>query len=950
MIDFVTFVPTSQNLLAATAELILREQQSVLPDLSETVVLLPQQPAASQLRRQLLENTDAGLLLPRIETLRMFMDRLVPVDANTIPHEQRLLILVNALRKHSSLYGAGNPWLLAADLLKLFDELTLYRVQLPSTTAEFADTLARCYRLQAEHPPLLREARIVHTLWQAWHEQLEAEGWQDASEQYVRQLSQSLQQLPQQLHIYLIGHYRFSPAEIDWLQHAAQLRPLRILVSGDADASGLTPRAGFLHGTGTAQQPYSAFLQTALDHEASPLQDRARNFAGTYAHSPALDRIHIQAADSLEHEIRIIGQIVRNRLQHGDRNIGIITEDRKLARRLRAYLEHSGIELHDSIGWALTTTRSAALLESWLQCIEGDFPHHAFLDLLKSTALLRREPEDFLKLIYRFETDLVLHENIASGISRYRNALQHRAARLPYWDQPVRQRLQALLEQYAAAAQRLQKLLTRPAPAGHIAHAVLTSLQDLGLQHCLAADAAGEQILTVLDRMQRIGQAVDATIEWTDFRIWLGHMLETQYFSPPTSSRRVQLLTLQQSMLYSCDTLIIAGADEQHLPRRAGVLPFFNDAVRNALGLPDWRDRLLEQQYLFRLLLESSPRIFATWQRERNGESVNLSHWLEIIDHFHLAAYGVTLQQSQPPGQEIKEIATDVAGDALPFIPSCPAPAVPANMMPTEITVSGHQRLLNCAYQFYVHDVLQLKPLDEIREALQKSDYGSRVHLCLQAFHCGVDGLPGPFTETLKPENRQQAIAALEQIAHAVFTRDIEDNFQHRAWLSRWLARIADYIDWQTKHNIEWTVAAAEQERQIALDETFTLRGRIDRLEHSGERVGVIDYKTGRVPSQAEVLSGEDVQLVSYSLLVGNVDRAQYLGLDQTRGIQAGVYIEDETLQDLSAQTRQRLHDSLHRLRAGAGMAALGIAPACEHCDAAGLCRHKVWRRNRNAD
>jgi ATP-dependent helicase/nuclease subunit B len=943
MIDFVTFIPISENPIAAAADLILREQQSALPDLSKVAILLPQYPAAQQLHQQLLERTGSGLLLPRIETLRSFMDRLLPADGNIIPHEQRLLILVHALRKHSSLYGSGNPWLLAADLLKLFDELTLCRVQLPKTTEEFASILANCYRLQADHPPLLREARIVHILWQAWHEQLHAEGWRDASEQYLHQLAQSLGQMPQQLSIYLIGHYRFVPAEIDWLQQLAQQRPVRILISGDTHDSEFTPHGGFLHDTGKSQRSYSAFLQAALAHEEIPLLDRARTFAATHPQSPTQNCIHIQPADSLEHEIRIIESILLNALSRGERHIGIVTEDRKLARRLRAHLEHSGIELHDSIGWALSTTRSAALLENWLQCIEGDFPHHAFLDLLKSTALLRNEPEDFLKLIYRFEMDLVLHENIASGINRYRNALRYRSARLPYWNQPVREQLQALLDLHDSAAQPLQKLLKRPAPAAAYMDALLTSLQKLELQHCLAADAAGQQILAVLDRMRRSSAAADTMMEWTDFRIWLGHILEIHYFSPPTSSRRVQLLTLQQSALYACDTLILAGADEQHLPTRTGGLPFFNDAVRNALGMPDWRDRLLEQQYLFRRLLESSPRIFATWQRERNSEPVHMSRWLEIIDQFHLAAYGIALTANSPSA-----IPEDTAKlpDTPASIPVRPSPVVPAELLPAEITVSAHQRLLNCAYQFYIHDVLQLKPLDEIREALQKADYGSRVHLCLQAFHCGVEGLPGPYSEKLTQANRQQAVAMLEQIAHAVFTRDIEDNFQHRAWLQRWLARIPDYIEWQINHNVDWTVTAAEQDYRLKLDETFTLRGRIDRLERSGDRFGVIDYKTGRVPSQDDVANGEDVQLLSYSMLVGDISRAQYLGLDQTRGVQAGVCIENETLQELSAQAKRRLSDSLQRIRAGAGMAALGIAPACDHCDAASLCRHKVWRRN----
>lgn len=949
MTDFAILTSGDENPVTHLAQTLMGEHHNVLPDLSHSVVLLPDYQGAARLKLELLRMAErqnvSALLLPRISSLRDFLERLAPAGDDVIPEEQRLLLLVDALHKYPHLYGASNPWLLAADLLQLFDELTLYRIRLPQHVSEFADLLARCYRIEAKHPALLKEAHIVHTLWQAWHQQLQAEGWTDSSSNYLRQLGYSLQRLPAQARFYVAGFNRFIPAELQWLHELAKQRPLRLMMQADPDESGFQPRLGFLRSA--AKNSRTLFFQAALDSSAVPLLQRARNFAAAHPSSPVLESVRIRPADSFEEEIQLTTLEIQRALSRGDRHIGVITEDRKFARRLRAYLERARIELKDTTGWALSTTRAVALLESWLQCVENDFPHHAFLDLLKSA--VPGDDEEYLKLVYRFETDIVLHENIGSGMQRYRKALQSRARRLPWWNNSVQQKLMALLDLHERAAAPLQKLLRQTRPAEAYIRELLNSLQHLQLQRLLAGDEAGCEALSLLDRLQRAASALPARIDWLDFRIWLGYALETHYFSPSTSHPRVQLLNLQQSTLQGFDTLIIASADENRIPGSSSVLPFFNDAVRRALGLPDWEDRLRERQYQFRCLMENNPRVFISWQRESNGEPVALSPWLEILNHFHETAYGQSLIL---PGVRDHISGFRIEADMevpMPEVPERPAPRVATAAIPADLTVSSHQRLLDCPYQFYASDILQLKAPDEIRQALQKSDYGERVHRCLQAFHSGIEGLPGPFTQPVTPQNRGQALELLERIALAIFTDDIEDNFLHRGWLKRWLRRIPDYLDWQIEHGAQWTVENAEQQYQAALDADLSLRGRIDRIERRGAEVALIDYKTGRTPSLDEVLSGEDVQLPSYSLLREDVTRVQYLGLDRKK-IEDRTVVEREMLQDLRQQVKSRLLDTMSRIRAGCPLPALGQPPLCDYCDFSGLCRRKIWQRNNDSE
>lgn len=922
------------------------------------MVLLPQPHPADQLRREILHAAGqfgcSAVLLPRIATFADFFKALLPEpESPVIAQEHRGLILVDALRTRPDLYGSGSPWLLAENLLQLFDEITLFHVDLPENREDFVELLSKAYSLSANEPAMQREARLVHTLWRAWHEQLAAEGCRDSTEHYLRQLAISSDHIPPDQPVFVLGFDRFIPAERRWLQTLRERGQLHLLFSTAPDEDDSPPRSG-LTCAGQPEpfnrpaSPFSEWLETCYRTGETPLVARITAFKERHPPSPAVGRLKTLAVGQLEQEAQGIALFLHASLAQGYERIGVVTEDRRLARRLRALLERYNISLRDTAGWALSTTRAAAVLESWLECVEQDFPHLAFLDLLKSPAVTSPDDDARLALIYRLEHDVILHENIAGGIRRYQRALDYRATRVSHWHAHSHRDLMKLLRDFEKAAAHLKQLLDKTVPASTWLELLIDSLTALNITAFLGVDPAGSALLDLLTRMKHGAAQRAITLSWAEFRVWLGRSLEQHYFNPAPNSRHdVQLFTLEQSRLQHFDALVIAAANEHHLPGDLSGLPFFNEAVRAGLGLPDWRDRLRARERQFRTLLECSRSILVTWQHSDNGEPISPSPWVAALVHFHQAAYGDDLQDRVllAAVNRSDRLPGLVDDSVPPRIPRQPAPAAPVEQLPAEITVSAHQRLINCPYQFYISDVLKLKPADEIREALQKSDYGNRVHTCLEAFHAGIDGLPGPFAEPLTPANRAAALGLLETLSRQVFTRDIEDNFQHRGWLRRWLAFIPHYIDWQIGHNRTWRIEAAEQRLNAPLSEDLVLHGRIDRIEkHAGE-TALIDYKTGHVPKPADVLSGEEVQLVSYSLLLEHVSQVLYLGLDGREGVNDRTRVEAGELGTLREAVRERLVQTFQRLRGGAPLPAFADKATCRYCDAAGVCRRQVWER-----
>jgi ATP-dependent helicase/nuclease subunit B len=985
-------IPYGEDPLRSLAEQVIEQHQDALPNLTDVVVLLPNPQAGLRFRQQLLKAAasrhHSALLGPTIDTLPRWVSQQSTSDKPVLSEHQRELMLVEALISHQYLYGQGNPWTLADSLLELFDELGATHNSLPESLDSFVEQLGSAYGLpNLNSDSLVGEARLVHSLWQAWHQQMHDAGVIDRHTDHVLKLHACTTSLANKPHFYIAGLTHLSSAEVQWLQFLLARQQVELLLQGSpllkpdteyhpnrvvhnilqqlGDTSEITPASG---------DHYGHCLDAIYSDSDTPLRNRAKDFAHDFPQSPVSPKLAIFAASNAEREAQAVDLQVRLWWHEGKRNIGIVTENRRLARRTRALLERAGIELQDAAGWALSTTSAAATLERWLETIEDDFAYQPLLDLLKSPFLLPEQDHDqLLSCVYRFEQGVVLKENVARNIERYRQHLRFRQNRLPADLAADYDDVHLLLDTLeAAAAPLLAYTDGQPHPPGDYLDALTTSLESLGLNQSFAEDAAGQRILEELQQMRAATPHTTLQMRWSEFRTWLGRTLERFNFQPPGQSGQVQLMGLGQSTLCQFDALIIAGCEAEYLPGAAGGSPFFNDGVRQALGLTSYTQRLSEQFHQFRSLLESADTILLTHRYEQDGEEIVASAWLERLQSFHQLAYNDDLIDDALT-QLVNHTDTQVTHAVEPMpqpMSANPTASITATLFPEFLSASGYQQLINCPYQFFAARCLKLEPPESIREMLEKADYGERVHLCLHAFHHDVSGLPGPFASAISEQNTPAATQCLNDIATAVFANDLEDNFLHRGWLKRWQVMIPEYIEWQLDRQKHWQVASTELTVSTPRSNSgVTLRGRLDRIdsgidEETGAKVaGIIDYKTGAIPSDDDVLSGESVQLPFYALLAedaceGTVTHVEYLSLDDRASVQKSRSalsanksavktigtLETETLDTLKEDIAERLDYLVNQIRSGVPMPAWGDEKTCGYCQMSGLCRRETWQ------
>ena len=957
------WIAYSQDPLLALSQALLSQQADKLPNLNAIVIILNEPQAARRLRRCLLEQAQLlgypALLAPRIESLADFVSSRANVggDKRFCDNTTRELILIEALQQHPLILGKSNPWVLAEHLLSLFDELTLNQQHLPEKLEDFTLWLQQRYQVSNQTlSGLSREAELIHTLWLAWHAELEQRQYVDRAIAYTQALQQELD-LSNIESIYYAGSIAPSRSEILWLQRHLPGQKITVCLQGqvDAPANAIHPSiplgqlAAALSAplVQTTASAYSETLDQVYAEHRQGLATRARQQADKFSQSPLADHLSVLLATTAEQEARAVDIQIRQWLLQGKTNIAVVCENRRLSRRLRAILERANVALQDTTGWALSTTSASATLERWLECIEEDFAYAPLLDLLASVFIFSDyEPIQYKRLVFRFEQDIIQNENIARDLNRYRAHIRDRSRRVEAWRSDLANELLTLLAHLETAAHSLVQMCH----GHHLADAFLAALQqslgDLGAAETLNADAAGRQLLQELDRLQQSAQLAPMSMDWPTFRTWLGRHLEQCHFRPAANGNPVRLMGLAQTQWQTFDALIIAGAEQRYLPGSGHSSPFFNEGVRQELGLATKANHIAERFYHFRRLLESAPQIVISACQQHNAEPIAISPWLERLLAFHEIAWGNRLhndrlaQLSKSPDSQVKRDPES----PLPPIPRAAAAVLPTIKLPQKFSASDYQTLLECPYQYFAARSLSLSAPEEVRLALSKADYGSRIHQCLDALHTDRKGLPGPFEQAFDHNHRQAAIDLLNEISVAVFAKDLQDHFSHQGWLQKWQGQIPVYIDWEIARAQNWQVASTEAYFDSTTPGGMTLRGQVDRLDRHNGDFAVIDYKTGAIPKIDEVESGEKIQLPFYTLLTKDtspVTQVSYLGLDPVSKKDSA--LTGASLQTLALDIQQRLDTVVNEMAQGKALPAWGDGRACSYCDMNRICRRAVW-------
>ncbi|OIR08583.1 ATP-dependent helicase/deoxyribonuclease subunit B [mine drainage metagenome] len=621
------------------------------------------------------------------------------------------------------------------------------------------------------------------------------------------------------------------------------------------------------------------------------------------------------AATSLEQEARAAAMQVRRWLAAGKRDIAIVAQDRVVARRMRALLERAEVLVADETGWTFATLSVSTVLDRWLTSLQSDFYHRDLLDLLKSPFIFADLTASERKsAVYQLE-QLLRKQGVVAGLEKFIGLAGHETL------------LQQLLVRLRQAAAPLEQ--NKRKPLAEWLAILRTSLQILGIDAGLQQDAAGVQLLHALETWQQELAADEGSYRFAEWRRWLAQQLDTQTYRDSGIDSTVRFTHLAATRWRAFDALLLLGCDADHLPSTADGGRWFNDAVRAALDLPTRGTHSARQHDDLLALLALNDCVLVTWQKDKNGEHRLLSPYLQILRDEYQRTQGDDLSEMELHACLAAEDAYRVELSQS----AQPAPSVAGEAVPAKVSISAYNSLVACPYQFYARYILRLNELDEVQEAIEKRDYGERVHGILQRFHERYPQVGRHDTAEMESE--------LRRISEDVFADLLQQDFAARAWLARWYRSLPAYLAWQAENEAQgWRYAEAESAFALELD-GVQVRGRIDRLDVREQAIRVLDYKTQGEQILRNKLRepGEDVQLACYAY-AHETDDASFVSIE---GGKVKTIAPVQDVAQLAQLNAERLIQVMKRIRGGAGLPANGIDQACMHCEMRGVCRKGEW-------
>ncbi|CAH1206973.1 PDDEXK_1 domain-containing protein [Candidatus Nitrotoga sp. BS] len=910
----------------SVARVILTQHANEIPDLRRARVLLPNyhvsQPLAQSLAR--VANLPA-ILLPQMVTLNDWVQS-VPCALAFTPDTCRITTLYQALRARRW-FGDADLWSIARELLILLDELTHHHVKLPQNAEDFLSQLEQAY--QSKRGIAMQfEARVVYELWYA----INNSGELDSPRAYQQSLTQLAQQAELPMYVlltsslaatetrFLEAYHKLAPVMIIDLREMSSRQPecavMRIIASSRPHFPDHTP-------TKRVSEVHDNSQERMTEMDALSLREQFIHLQKHFPHATLRHRLRFFGAHGLEQEARAAEIQIRRWLLAGKKNIAIVAQDRIVARRMRALLERAGVLVCDETGWKFSTLSVSTVLMRWLDALQSDFYYQDLLDLLKSPFIFADQAvQERKQTVYQLE-QLVRKHGVVAHLVTFLDLTQGNA------EMKV-----ALMRLHQAAEVLHNKNDTL---SGWLS-TLYSSLEILGIVQGLNLDDAGIQLLQALQNWQRELHADTTRVSLTEWRHWLAQQLDGHTFRDLTIDSPVVLTHLAATRWRSFDAVLMLGCDAAHLPSTDSSGQWFNDAVRATLGLPTHEVNLAQQRDDLLALLAMNDTMLITWQASKSGEANLLSPCFEMLRALHELAYGDDLTIKKGEWDTLLE-RSQVRSAEFPLPPAAamPAPVALPDLIPRRISASGYNSLVACPYQYYARHILHLNEMDEVREDVEKRDYGEWVHDILRHFHEQYQVLDNHLLADLD--------SALQRISVEIFAPAVKRDYLARAWLLRWQQAIPFYLDEQLKNEADgWRYQSGEVPFELPLTDDLLMHGRLDRVDKrtdGSSSVRVLDYKMMDATRLRNKLkeAGEDVQLACYAS-VYEADAAAFISIEKDKVI---AIEPPQDVAELAQANITRLLEVFAQMRSGAALPAHGVAEACQYCEMRGLCRKSEW-------
>ena len=356
----------------------------------------------------------------------------------------------------------------------------------------------------------------------------------------------------------------------------------------------------------------------------------------------------------------------------------------------------------------------------------------------------------------------------------------------------------------------------------------------------------GRALGTMVEELRSQSQALGTVVETADLGGVLRDAMEAVAVRPGYGGHpRVAIYGLLEARMARADLIICGGLNEGSWPQPPGADALLAPAILRALGVPGAEFRIGLAAHDLAGAMGAPQVILSRSLRDAEGPTLPSRFLLRVE-----ALLGDDLDKEHRE-RAIPALLPHIDRQRPPAGPyPRPAPDPSREQRDVTIRVTALDRLLGDPYQVYAQAILGLKQLQPLSNdpfsdpALR----GTLVHDILDKWHRAKAADPA---------------VALAPFAAAHFEAERVHPLFRALWQPRLIAALQRFEQWIAEDAAEKgnIVLASEMSGEMTYDGVKVM-GRADRIDLLADgTLAIIDYKTGTVPSKAQVEKGFALQL-----------------------------------------------------------------------------------------
>ncbi|MEM7652164.1 MAG: double-strand break repair protein AddB [Pseudomonadota bacterium] len=630
----------------------------------------------------------------------------------------------------------------------------------------------------------------------------------------------------------------------------------------------------------------SALLTRSLRPSASPPSalkegETARLEAGT-------EGLSVVVAPTQESEANAVALMMRGTLETAGKTAALITADRTLARRVSVALGRYGLEIDDSAGKPLLETTVGSFFRLITQAAAEEFAPVPLLSVCKHPLALGGEPAPVFRDRSRLlEMHVLRGPRPAPGLDGLRAAFDEslRSAQLD----DARDKTMLVAELDIASALGVLDRVFRPLTD-------LLALESVPIVDLLRAHVRAAEMLSAGEEDQEspsnvwqgeegealalfVAEVERASVGFPEIpgsqypalidALMAGRVVRPRYGSHP----RLSIWGPLEARLQSADLMILGGLNEGSWPAEAVSDPWMSRPMQAQFGLPLPERRIGLSAHDF-VQAATAPNVVLTRADRVSGTPTVPTRWLlkieALVDGIVQLQYADTDTAPENRPKLLSDLLSlDDTGSAPVSVLALeakfrrpdpierivrPMPRPPLAARPKRFSVTEIERWLLDPYAIYARRILNLSPLDDLDPPPGAAERGSAIHDALDTFMQRYgDALP---------KNAPEELIA---IGREIFQRTMDRPSVWAFWWPRFEAVAHWFVEMEVQRRPTVDRVLTEISGKIEIPGSragAALTGKGDRFDIDVDgSVTIIDYKTGKPPSNADVLKGRAPQL-----------------------------------------------------------------------------------------